>query len=300
LGAAIGIALAGLLFFLFPNFLQKYLFYGDPVTPFLEPFLAQKQASVMAFSSLLKNYRDSSVVFPLSLILPGSMGTINTTLGAGCFLLFAATKVRGDSRIFIVGALVAGLLTYGSGQALSRYYFESYLWLTAAVIATPAFKVSAVFFKLMVAQMASMAVMASVAAAILFPGAWTASLRDKVMLKRAYQYGETKWLNSFLPKDSVMLTDLRSKALVPRKFVSSEMIEYSLRANDTRVLEKAGPLLKQNKVDIWVTIDNVAPDLFYTKHFPELIGKSQDFRIATRNPWNALTKSRVAVYGSAQ
>ncbi len=297
LDIALWITLAGLLIFFFPICLQKHLFYGDPISPLLERFFTHGQVSVIAFANYLKSYRDSSITFPLSLILPGSLGTVSTILGMGSFLVFAAPRVRGYSVIFIVCALIASFLTFFLGQVTSRFYLEPYFWIIAAVLTTPSFKVNPLFFKMMLAQMVFVAAMATMGAVILFPGAWTPALRHKVMLKCAYQYGESKWLDGFLPKNAVILTDLRSKALCPRKFVSSE-IYASFDAMDIMAEEKITSQLKQRGASVWVTFDGGESRPYLAKHFPVLLGKSQPFRIATRNPWNASSSSRIAVYGS--
>ena len=295
-GVAIFSVLAGLLLFFFLPCLQKYLFYGDPFSPLLERFFVHGQVSVISFAHTLKNYRDSSVIFPLSLILPGSMASVTTIFGIGSFLVCAAPKVRGYSVIFIICALIVTILMFLLGQVTSRFFLEPYFWIAAAVLTTGVFKVKSIFFKLMFVQMVCVAAMASFGAVVLFPGALTASLRHKVMLKCAYQYEESKWLDTFLPKNAVVLTDLRSKSLVPREFVSSESIYFSLKTKDILGLGKAALLLKQSGVDTWVTSDNNIPLFYFASRFPVLAGKSQILRTATRNPWNSSANGRVAVY----
>ena len=298
LGIAALIAMLGVLVFLLPLCLQKYFFYGDPLSPLLEKYLAQSQVSVISFADFLKNYRDSSVMFPFSLILPDSPGTISTILGVGCFIIFAASRVRGYSIVFLICAMIAAIATFFLGQVTSRFYLEPYLWIIAAVVSTPMLKVNSLFLKLILVQLFCVAIMASVGAVILFPGALTASLRHKVMYKCAYQYGESNWLDETLPKDAVILSDLRSKALLPRKFVSSEKFYYSLNTNDTVALEKEKLLIKQSGVNTWVTFDNnTNPFPYFAAYFPRLIAKSQTFRNAVRNPWNATTSGQIVVYG---
>jgi len=217
----------------------------------------------------------------------------------GCFLIFAAFRVRGDSLTFIGCALGTAVLTFLLGQMTSRFYLEPYLWIAAAVVTAPAFKANPVFFKLMLVQMAGVAAMAVLGAVILFPGALTPALRHKVMLKCAYQYGESKWLDAFLPQNAVILTDLRSKALMPRKFVSGEAINSLLTAKDGTRETKTALFLKQNGVNTWVTFDG-ASNPYLASRFPVLLGRSPAFRTATRNPWNASASSRIVVYGSKQ
>ena len=62
--------------------------------------------------------------------------------------------------------------------------------------------------------------------ATMFPGAISASRRNDVMSRTANGYGLMKWVDATLPQDAVLLTDHRSMALVPRKAVSLDWLNY--------------------------------------------------------------------------
>ncbi|MDP3181562.1 MAG: DUF1420 family protein, partial [Desulfobaccales bacterium] len=95
LGLALGAALAAYLVLVFPVHLQNFLFYGDPVSPFLERWRPQADAAVIGFAAFLRTVSDSqrnSLPFPVNLILPSSMGTIPTVLGLGTLLVLVGLR----------------------------------------------------------------------------------------------------------------------------------------------------------------------------------------------------------------
>ncbi|MBC8427151.1 MAG: DUF1420 family protein [Desulfobacterales bacterium] len=293
---ATSIALAGFVIFLFPVYLQKFLFYGDPVTPLLEKFFPHGDEVVINFASILQTHSESSFAFPLSLMLPDSLGTVTRTLGLGTLLIIAAPSVRGDSRIFIVCALLSVILTLLLGQVTARFYLEPYLWIAAAVGTVTSGKFKPIFFKLMLIQMAGVTIVAIFSAVTLFPGALSATLRHQVMSKYAYQYADMEWLDTVLPKNAVVLTDLRSKALMPRPFISNERVNYLGGNTDGNELGKSSSYLKPNSADTWVTYAGV-PAPYFASLFPIPVSEPKTFKSAVKNPWYASTYS-IMIYRS--
>ena len=82
LPAALLIALIAYLLLVFPVQLQNYLFYGDPVSPFLEKLRPHGEGAVLRFASFYRNYDYGSwAPFPLNLFIPSSPGEITTVIG---------------------------------------------------------------------------------------------------------------------------------------------------------------------------------------------------------------------------
>lgn len=282
-GIAICFGLAGFLIFLFPLYLQKFLFYGDPLTPLLERFF-EKNVAVIEYANMLQDYKDPGA-YALSLIFPGAVGSASTALGIGAFLIFGIPGVSGSGWLLITCGLLLAILTGLMGQVAARFIFEPYLWISAAVVGYNTWKIKRVFFKLMVGQMLGVAVLAAFAATILFPGVLSDSLRQRVMQKYAAGYSEAKWLDKSLPQNAVVLTDLRSMALMPRQFLASQSINFSLLVKDEGAIRSLPQLLKDHGVDTWVT-DFPCTNPFLRNLFPTALGEPHTFRKAVRNPWN--------------
>ena len=242
LGQAIIIALAGYLILVFPVHLQNFLFYGDPLSPFLERFRTSGDAAVIRFAAKLHAFSDSQASLfplPLNLLVPSSIGLIPTVLGMGPFLLFSgigAIKASVVAKILLVGAAFAALMTLLLGQIGARFFFEPYLWIIGAAGMAAWRPLKLFSFKILVCQMALMAVFAVFGAATLFPGALTPAWRDTIMAKTAHGYTITRWLNHILPADTVMVFHkIRASALMPRPFLSKDFITSSNLDNSIEV-----------------------------------------------------------------
>ncbi len=98
----------------------------------------------------------------------------------------------------------------------------------------------------------------------------------------ANEYDAAKWLDTVLPENAVMLTDLRSKALLPRPFVCSSVFDHAPGAMEPGEISS---FLAQNRIDAWVTSDP-DPYPFLAGFFPRRIGGPKMFLAGVRNPWN--------------
>ena len=119
---------------------------------------------------------------------------------------------------------VACILSFSQLQA--RFFFEPYLWIVAATAASAWTFGKRLLFKLLLGQLVVVALMAMFGAATLFPGSITSSWRDRVMSRASYGYPETRWLNQVLPPEAVVLTNIRSSALMPRPYLSSNVFSF--------------------------------------------------------------------------
>lgn len=303
LGLALGAALAAYLVLVFPVHLQNFLFYGDPVSPFLERWRPQADAAVIGFAAFLRTVSDSqrnSLPFPVNLILPSSMGTIPTVLGLGTLLVLVGLrelKEPGAPRILFLSAILATAGNLALGQIGARFLLEPYLWIMAAAAVAAWRPAKTFFFKLMVGQMLLMALVASFGAATLFPGALITSLRHHIMTRSAYHYAATRWLDEVLPQDVVVLTGIRAGALMPRPFVSSEYINW---ANLDNSLERqrissmlASPQV--NTVAASVPMSEVMKHLLNSCPTQRLAGP-KEFPFAFRNPWNVGPVNQLTVF----
>ncbi len=303
LGRAVGVALGAYLVLLFPVHLQNLLFYGDPISPFLERYKSGGDPLVVAFAGMLRAYSDSGggfFPFPVNLLLPQSIGSLTAVLGLGPLLLWVGlqgSKNPGAPRILISGALLVGAGTLALGQVTARFFFEPYLWIVAAAIPVAWTPYKRLIFRILTGQLLLVAVIAGFGAAILFPGAWSGSLRDRVMTRSAYGYAETQWLNEVLPPDAVVATQFRYMALMPRPSFNGTILDYA-NLNDPRVCHRMMALLQASQVNAWLTdwpISEGILKLIGPERLVPLAGPRQ-FNLATRNPWNQVPVMAM-VYG---
>jgi hypothetical protein len=290
-----------LLFYLvmiFPMEMQKFLFYGDPISPMLEGFRHHGDAALMRFAQFIRYYTMSTLPFPLGIIVPYSPGSISSVLGLGVLACIVALFHVRHSLILIIAAFAAVTINYLVGARSAGYYLEPYVWLCIAAASAPWSTYKKIVYRLLMAQVAAMLLFAGFGAVKLFPGSLTAGLRDHVMRENAHQYAAMRWVDDVLPRDAVVLSTLRSHALMPRPFVAKDIVTWTDWASPDEA-EKTASILKARK------FDTVVSEPFIAKALTGKIGvqcsalpaRSKKFSTATRNPWNRADEINLAVYG---
>jgi hypothetical protein len=291
LGLAMGLCLAAYMVLVFPVHLHNLVFYGDPISPFLERFKTVSDPVVLRFASHIRSYSEYTLFpFPLGMLIPGSLGTLSTVLGLGPLLLFMGLK---EARTRLIPRILLGCAVVVAGviivfcQRQARFFFEPYLWIVAAAAASAWTPGKRLLFKLLVAQLVAVALMTLFGAATLFPGSLTSAWRDRVMSRAAYGYAETRWLNRVLPPGAVVLSNIKSSALMPRPYLSSNIFDFfDLAKPDELARLKAMAIAA--KVNTLVT--EVSPALAIPSSLSPGLGQPlagpQKFYRGVRNPWN--------------
>jgi hypothetical protein len=295
---AVGMALLFYLVMIFPMEMQKFLFYGDPISPILEGFRHHGDAALMRFAQFIRYYTMSTLPFPLGIIVPYSPGSISSVLGLGVLACIVALFHVRHSLILIIAAFAAVTINYFAGARSAGYYLEPYTWFCIAAASIPWNTCKKIVYRLLMAQVAAMLLFAGFGAVKLFPGSLTAGLRDHVMRENAHQYAMMRWLDDVLPRDAVVLSTLRSHALMPRPFVAKDIVTWTDWTSPYEA-ERTASILKAEK------FNTVVAEPFEAKELTDSIGvrctaipvARKQFLTSTRNPWNRATGMNLAVYG---
>ncbi len=296
---AVGFALLLYLVIIFPMELQKFLFYGDPISPMLEGFRQHGDGAVTRFAEYIRHYSMSTLPFPLSIIVPDTVGRVSAVLGLGVLACIVALFNARNSLILVVAAVAAVSINYSAGARSAGYYLEPYLWFCIAAAPVPWSTRKKIVYRLLMGQAVVMLVLTGFGAARLFPGSLTAGLRDQVMRENAHQYVMMRWLDDVLPTNAVVLSTLRSHALMPRSFVAKDIVNWT-NWTSPHEADRARSILKIQK------FDTVVAEPFVVKQLTDRIGircatsqaRSKRFPAATRNPWNRTDETDLAVYGT--
>lgn len=274
------------MFFDFPLYLRNYLFYGDPLSPMLEFLKSNPDKDVLSFSNKLREVEgginfEKILKLPFTLMLTTELNFFSTVLGIGMLGFITIYNVAGLTRIILFLSIIIALGVLFSGQTMPRYFLESYFLLAAAVVSTPWSYKHTYFERCLLLQSIPVAISAIYGAIILFPGALTNNLRDYVMSKHAFFYQEAQWIDKYLPKDSVIIANIRSNALIPRKFIvpdkirtnSEELINAIKKNNVTSVM-----IAYPTDNTIWKNLESFAD---------KKVDEKKIFTQATRNPINS-------------
>jgi len=298
---AVGVAIAFFcyLILLFPMQWQKFLFYGDPISPMLEGFREHADTPLLRFADFLRGYTMSTLPFPLGIVMPHSLGSISSALGAGTLACAVVAATIRRPTTLIVAAFCAIAVSYAAGARSAGYYLEPYVWIAIAALSAPWGITKTLFHKLVIVQAAVMVCLAGFGAISLFPGSFTPGLRSQVMKANAYQYELMRWLDAVLPQDAVVASTLRSHALMPRPFVAKDIVTWT-NWNTPVEAEATASLLKAREINTLVAEPGAAEALTRTlgMELTRVEAGPVRFRTATRNPWNRAPETAIVVYGA--
>jgi hypothetical protein len=271
-----------------PPTLWKYSHFGGaPLDSLFMPFPGN-WPGYDRFDSSLRNLTESSLFFPLSLLIPSGIGLISTIIGAG---LFTTLWLRPRRNPWIWGMAVISLsvtiLGTILGQKSSRFFLEPYYWILMAVSISPAIIKSNTPLSWVKWPVAIQAVVVTglwlFGALTLAPSAISQGMRDKIMNRSADGYTVMKWADEVLPIDAVLLSNHRSIALAPRDVVSMDWSNHV--SSDTTEAMPYLIRIKNRKVT-HVLITGNSTDAKLKGCFGNLVAGPSYARQAVRNPAN--------------
>lgn len=293
---AIGWGLVAFALILLPPVLWKHTHYGGALwEPLLNPFPGQWPGTD-AFRTALLAYRDSTMPFPVLLVIPDGLGTATTVLGVGIASLFLVPRVLrepGPGRTFAMMALLLTLIASLAGQKASRFYLEPMIWLLMALLIWAPVrqqKISAGWALLLRGQALVTLTLIVVGVATLSIGAVSSQWRHDVMSRRAYGYQAMNWLDRVAPPDARVISGIRSLGLLPRYPVSDDWRESA--AGNQKVIAYYENLVAGRAPDHIVVLTAVGQTPSVPGYRFQLAAGPADITMATRNPFNAGAKSQ--------
>ncbi|EMO34025.1 PF07220 family protein [Leptospira santarosai str. HAI821] len=282
------IAVFFLILIVFPSVFWKIKNYDSSL---LDAFITPLPGSlpgIDSFEVALRNYKDSTLSFPLSLVFPNQLGVITTVIGAGLsLLLFVRPTVP---KSFLLNVIIFLFAVLGSllGQKASRFFLEPFVWMLISLIVFNSFNMWNIRF---VKEIVSVGIFLQAFATLgiiivgvyqLFPGVFSIQIREKIMNQYANGYGLMKWADSVLPKDAVLLSQHRSIALSRRKTLS---LDWATFVDFNSASEN--PYLKQIKdenVTHILMLGDTTENTPFSGCIGNTIGKTESNQ-ATRNPF---------------
>jgi hypothetical protein len=287
------------LLILFPTHIINTLFFGNPLSPLNATWFSETGASSLeTFHTTLQNYKEGWG-FPVGILLPNSVGTISTIIGLGVFaILFIKIEKKNHSLWILVGGILAFQVLLG--QTTARFFIEPLLILLLIYIQMEnrtRFNRLHLFWKKGI-QLQLVGVTCSLLVGLftLAPGMISFSQRNKVMNIAAFEHSAWEYVDQHLPENSFIVSEFRSRALIPRPYVGREYLflaqYYPLEFKEkirTSFKDLQGYLVTRHKIQsnhpLYATLQKKNPVFHY-----------DDLRIATRNPYNASANYPLYIY----
>lgn len=208
-----GITLVISLIIIFPYYIKNYIFYGDPITPFLEGLKTTQSPQVIYFAQEL---RYSSKIFkifeipiiPFFHILPFNLGKITTLITPAVlilyFLIFNFRNLK--LKKLIILSFIIFLLMSLSGKSLSRFYFDFYLMIIMIFLVNYNFYKN----KLIVKSLINLSkiyfiffiILCCIGIIMFFKGSVNTHLYKTVVSKYAFGAEESIWINNNLKENN--------------------------------------------------------------------------------------------------
>jgi hypothetical protein len=210
--------------FIAPIYCRNLVFFGDPVSPLMEPLRHDPDPAVAGFRAYIRGIGRDSGTNPTGIAAKLLVLTDRANpagfLGAGVLSFLLVWRSRGV-RPLLLAALLAAVALAVFGQWMARFFLEPYLWCGAAAgIAAGATRPRKTLLAALAVQCVYTAALAWFYAAALFPGALTPGLRDRVMTRSVVGYPESRWMDRTLPADARILPESYANVLMPRPFAA--------------------------------------------------------------------------------
>ena len=285
-GFALASSAVAILIIAAPIYLRNLVFYGDPLSPFLERWRASPDLSLIAFADELRNYSGPRAALGILRLAAKALGVRPNTgiLGIGLLSPFLASWRNPGARRLLGAAGAATALDLAFGQWTPRFFLEPCWWGIAA-IGLRERPVPTGWLAITTAQASLTAGGAIVCAALLFPGAWSATWRDRVLRSHAPGYAEGRWLDAILRPEDVLLTGIRSKIFLPRPFVAADRFDGLRPAEDEwRELQS---LEREAAVSVLTVAsdDDLSPAITAAVRAGTPLGSPTRFRAVTQQAW---------------
>lgn len=175
------------------------------------------------FLKYLREYDDVKLIFPLSLIVPSSLGVHSMVLGLNTLLVFYFLIKHGFEWRYLIGVVLLVVLSYAFGQRTSRFYFEALLWLMLVIsLYSKLFQDSLVIRSSIHLLALGQLIILAYGIITLTSGIISLTKRDEVMSMKANGYSLSKWVNSKLDDSSKILIDHRATALFKQDVYSAD------------------------------------------------------------------------------
>ena len=294
LKAAISIFFLTAIFILLPPVLWKL---NTLDTSLFEIFTNPLPGGLPGTDEAIQNWRKetdnySSFPFPISIILPSSLGAISSVLGLGwvTFLFYKPTASI-INRLGFFSILFTVIFISFVAPPAARMYLEPYFW--SLILCSEAIKKNQLLlpkyiYWILRSQALLFLALAIISSVMLFPGALKDTWRKEILERSANGYDLMLWVDNELPKDAVLINSHRSMALVPRKafnnFIWTSYVD--INSKDAYIYLNR---IKDIEPTHILILHEITKDTPMINCSGKIYSGPEKIRVAARNPMNAGT-----------
>ena len=199
-----------------------------------------------------------------------------------------------EFKIIIILIFVNSIFQFFLSMPIGRVFFEMVLWSSIGFCFTSKKQFNfELMSKILIPQTILVLIIGLYGTAILLPSFISINQREKVMTKYSYEYEGLKWVNKNIPKDAVILSNLRSVSLLDRNFAPTDWLNYNLTRDK---LNSYYEELKRKKINYFIVKNQYDYSYKLRKCVGNLFLKSPEFNDAKRNPFNITKKYIIEIY----
>jgi len=281
---------------LLPEYIKKWYFYGDPLSPIFSRYLIESPLSLIHFAQYLKQGYSPGLWSLLNIpfdqgIFTLSPSRLSTVVGVGGVFILASifskdSHVRSLMVVFAVGFLLVALL----GRPIARYMMELYFIAAMALLLTelPVVRLHAAnVFLFAQGMVVFLSLMYFISVSI--TGLTSNSSKFEVMRNSADGFVISEISSAHIPVGEAFLTNVRSKALMPIGALLSDAFDYGMSANEFDEFFKAQDEVQPVR---YAVIELPFPENMYSlkECYEPLHSFLYKVPVATRNPLNRKSK----------
>tara|TARA_B110000503_G_C7165991_1_gene421933 strand:+ start:1452 stop:3197 length:1746 start_codon:yes stop_codon:yes gene_type:complete len=246
------------------------------------------------FVSNLKNFRENNFFFPINLFIPESLGKISTVLGIHSLFFFLMKDLNKENIQILTIGMAVSILYFFYSMAVGRMYYEILLWLSLCIVFHGNFKISIQTINFFLFISSSVVFLLIIFGLYnLAPSLLSNQLRKEVMINNAHEYQAANWINEKIGKEKVVMTNLRSIALLNARSIPMDYLNYNI---PTAKLGGYFNFLKKSKINYLILKNFSAQNHYLFKNCPEIKRFSSPiFTRETRNPLNRVGEYYVTI-----
>jgi len=279
-----------LIFLLIPFlvFFKNYIYFGDPISPFLEFLKQNPNNNVLNFANELRYSKKIFNIFEFLIIpfihfIPKNLNEISLLLSPAILSIYFIFFLQKNRNLSILLIIIYCFLFF-SGKSQSRYFLD--LYLLSSLILLFNFKhtkfyknITYISLSFIPYSLLTIGIIMYSIVTLTYPSINKNNF-EKVMSLKAHDYEIIKWINENINENEKVLYD---KTIRSKTYQNHDFVNYDLPSKSKIELKK---IIENSKIDK-IVLSKKNFDLKFRKDYNCKIIHKKPLSRATRNPINS-------------